>query len=85
MTARISSCGTTGPGSTHRTWITSSSRSIAVHKTRHATGTGLGLAITRGLLAAEGGRIWCENVPDGGAQFTIMVPSPVRVLDAEAP
>ena len=54
-------------------------------KTRHATGTGLGLAITRGLLAAEGGRIWCENVPGGGAQFTIMVPSPVRVLDAEAP
>jgi two-component system, OmpR family, sensor histidine kinase KdpD len=54
-------------------------------QTRHATGTGLGLAITRGLLAAEGGRIWCENVPDGGAQFTIVVPSPVRVLDAQAP
>ena len=31
-------------------------------KVRHATGTGLGLAITRGLLAAEGGRVWCENV-----------------------
>ena len=53
-------------------------------KTRHATGTGLGLAITRGLLAAEGGRIWCENLPDGGAQFTIMVPSAVRVPDAHA-
>jgi two-component system sensor histidine kinase KdpD len=52
-------------------------------KTRHATGTGLGLAITRGLLAAEGGRVWCENVPDGGAQFTILVPSSVRVLDTE--
>jgi two-component system sensor histidine kinase KdpD len=45
----------------------------------------LGLAITRGLLAAEGGRIWCENAADGGARFTIMVPSTVRVLDAEAP
>ena len=54
-------------------------------RTRHATGTGLGLAITRGLLAAEGGRVWCENVPDGGAQFTIMVPSRVRVLQAQAP
>jgi len=54
-------------------------------KTRHATGTGLGLAITRGLLAAEGGRIWCENVPAGGAQFTIMVPSSVRVLDTGEP
>ncbi|RPI52765.1 MAG: DUF4118 domain-containing protein [Acidobacteria bacterium] len=52
-------------------------------KTRHATGTGLGLAITRGLVAAEGGRVWCENVPAGGAQFSIVVPSPVRVLDAD--
>jgi two-component system sensor histidine kinase KdpD len=51
-------------------------------KTRHATGTGLGLAITRGLLAAEGGRIWCENMPDGGAQFTIVVPAAVRVPHA---
>ena len=82
---RISWFGTTAPGSTRRTWITCSSRFIAARRHRHATGTGLGLAITRGLLAAEGGRIWCENVPDGGAQFTIMVPSPVRVLDAQAP
>lgn len=51
-------------------------------KTRHATGTGLGLAITRGLLAAEGGRIWCENALDGGAQFTIAVPAPVRAASA---
>ena len=51
-------------------------------KTRHATGTGLGLAIARGLLAAEGGRIWCENVPSGGARFTIAIESPSRVLDA---
>jgi two-component system, OmpR family, sensor histidine kinase KdpD len=53
--------------------------------TRHATGTGLGLAITRGLLAAEGGRVWCENVTAGGAQFNIVVPSPVRVLEADLP
>jgi two-component system, OmpR family, sensor histidine kinase KdpD len=52
-------------------------------RTRHATGTGLGLAITRGLLAAEGGRIWCETAAGGGTQFTILVPSPVRVPDAE--
>lgn len=36
-------------------------------------GTGMGLAITRGLLAAEGGRVWAENHPDGGATFTIAV------------
>ena len=52
-------------------------------KTRHATGTGLGLAITRGLIAAEGGRIWCENIPSGGVQFSIVIPSPVRVLQAD--
>jgi two-component system sensor histidine kinase KdpD len=41
-------------------------------------GTGMGLSITRGLLAAAGGRVWAENVPGGGARFTIVVPGPVR-------
>jgi two-component system sensor histidine kinase KdpD len=48
---------------------------------RQSSGTGLGLSITRGLLAAEGGRVWGENVSGGGAQFTIVVPSDVRLLD----
>jgi two-component system, OmpR family, sensor histidine kinase KdpD len=38
-------------------------------------GTGMGLSIARGMLAAEGGRIWVENCRDGGAQFTIAVPA----------
>ena len=42
------------------------------------SGTGMGLWIVRGLLAVEGGRVWAENPPDGGAQFTIMVPVAVR-------
>jgi two-component system sensor histidine kinase KdpD len=46
---------------------------------RHATGVGLGLSITRGLLAAEGGRIWAENAPPEGACFTILVPARSRV------
>ena len=49
-------------------------------KTRYGTGTGLGLAITRGLLAAEGGRIWAENMAAGGARFTINVPAQTRQL-----
>jgi two-component system sensor histidine kinase KdpD len=37
-------------------------------------GTGMGLAITRGLLAAEHGRVWAENHPNGGAVFIIAIP-----------
>ena len=51
---------------------------------RQATsGTGMGLAITRGLLAAEGGRVWAENAMDGGARFSIVVPAAVREVPAE--
>ena len=45
---------------------------------RRSFGTGMGLAITRGLLAAENGRVWAENRPDGGACFTMLIPSPGR-------
>jgi two-component system, OmpR family, sensor histidine kinase KdpD len=46
---------------------------------RHRSfGTGMGLAITRGLLAAQGGRVWAENHADGGAVFTLLVPTAVR-------
>jgi hypothetical protein len=41
-------------------------------------GTGMGLAIARGLLAAEDGRVWAENHPDGGALFTLSVAGPTR-------
>jgi two-component system sensor histidine kinase KdpD len=51
---------------------------------RHAVGgTGLGLAITRGLLAAEGGRIWADAPGGPGARFTIVVPARVRSIQAE--
>jgi two-component system sensor histidine kinase KdpD len=43
-----------------------------------ASGTGMGLWIARGLLAAEQGRVWAENCPDGGVQFTIAVPAAAK-------
>jgi two-component system sensor histidine kinase KdpD len=45
---------------------------------RHSIGTGMGLAISRGILAAEDGRVWAENRPGGGAQFTVAIAAPVR-------
>jgi two-component system sensor histidine kinase KdpD len=44
----------------------------------HASGSGMGLSIARGLLAAESGRVWAENAPEGGAEFTIVVPAESR-------
>ncbi len=48
-----------------------------------SVGTGMGLAITRGLLAAEGGRVWGENV-ERGARFSMAVPAASRPVSAEA-
>jgi K+-sensing histidine kinase KdpD len=42
---------------------------------RRVAGTGMGLSIASGLIAAEHGRIWAENCPGGGAQFTIVIPA----------
>ena len=50
---------------------------------QHAVGTGMGLAITRGLLAAEGGRVWGENAEGGGARFSIVIPAAVRHVAGE--
>jgi K+-sensing histidine kinase KdpD len=45
---------------------------------RYSSGTGMGLSITRGLLAAEHGRVWAENRPDGGSRFSMLVPAESR-------
>jgi two-component system sensor histidine kinase KdpD len=45
-------------------------------------GSGLGLAICRGIVEAQGGRIWAEDRPGGGAQFCIALPLPTAEQDA---
>jgi histidine kinase len=37
-------------------------------------GSGLGLAIPRGLVEAQGGRIWAENRREGGARISFTLP-----------
>jgi two-component system sensor histidine kinase KdpD len=37
-------------------------------------GTGLGLAIARGFAEANGGRVWAESPPGGGAAFGLAFP-----------
>jgi two-component system sensor histidine kinase KdpD len=43
---------------------------------RHAEGAsvGLGLFIVRSLAEGQGGRVWAENGPDGGARMTFTLP-----------
>ena len=43
-------------------------------------GTGLGLAITYGIVQEHGGTIGVENLPTGGAEFTIELPAAPSVV-----
>ena len=45
---------------------------------RYTAGTGMGLSITRGLVAAENGRVWAENRRDGGSRFSMLIPAEAR-------
>lgn len=40
-----------------------------------AGGTGLGLALVAEHARAHGGRVWVEDVPNGGARFVVHLPS----------
>ena len=45
------------------------------------SGTGMGLWITRKLLEAQGGRVWAENAPGGGAMVTALIPVSAEPVD----
>lgn len=44
---------------------------------------GLGLALVRALVQAQGGRVWADNSPDGGATMTVRLP--LVASEPEAP
>jgi two-component system sensor histidine kinase KdpD len=48
---------------------------------RSQSGIGLGLSIARGFIEVNGGTISAENIPGGGAQFTVTLP--VKTVDKE--
>jgi PAS domain S-box-containing protein len=41
---------------------------------RDAGGSGLGLSVSHGIAEAHGGSLAAENLPDGGARFTLRLP-----------
>ena len=43
-----------------------------------SSGSGLGLAIVRMLVERHGGTVSIDNLPSGGAQATVEIPSPTR-------
>jgi signal transduction histidine kinase len=49
---------------------------------RSSGSAGLGLAIARGFIEAQGGRIWAENRPEGGARFAFTLPIAEPLLPA---
>jgi two-component system sensor histidine kinase KdpD len=49
-------------------------RFFRAHVTENVPGTGLGLAICRAIAQAQGGSIWAENRPSGGARFVVRLP-----------
>jgi len=43
--------------------------------TSKANGLGMGLTISSSIVQTHGGRLWAENVPDGGARFLFTLPT----------
>ncbi|HEX2502458.1 MAG TPA: HAMP domain-containing sensor histidine kinase [Miltoncostaeaceae bacterium] len=50
-------------------------RADSARRRDEGAGAGLGLAIARGLVEAQGGRIWAEARPQGGARVSFALPA----------
>lgn len=51
------------------------------------SGAGLGLAICQGIVRAHGGRLWAQNLPEGGVAFLFtlpLTPAPPASVPADA-
>ncbi|MFN8457903.1 MAG: GAF domain-containing protein [Anaerolineae bacterium] len=48
-------------------------------------GTGLGLSICFGIIAKHNGRIWAENLPQGGAVFYVELPIATPIIQTQLP
>lgn len=55
-------------------------RLLARRDRDRSRGTGLGLSLVKGLVEAMGGRVWYEQVPGGGADFRLTLPTPSSSL-----
>jgi two-component system, OmpR family, sensor histidine kinase KdpD len=47
-------------------------------------GTGLGLSIARGYVEAHGGKLSLRNIPEGGAEFRILIPAEASSIKVQS-
>lgn len=51
------------------------------HQVQSESGSGIGLAGVRSIVEAHGGQVTARNRPEGGAEFEVMLPESLRLLD----